>query len=134
VATAAGNPSPLDRSARLRRPAQFKRVFAQPLASRDAFFRVLARPSGRAEARLGLAVSRRVSPKAVDRNRLKRLVRESFRRHRRALASRGGVDLVVLPAPAAVTTSNADLFASLERHWRRLIAKLAPAAETQGAS
>ena len=37
---------------------------------------MLARPSGRAAARLGLTVSRRVAKRAVDRNKLKRLARE----------------------------------------------------------
>ena len=134
MATAFGVPFPLDRSARLRRPADFRRVFQRPLTSRDALFRVLARPNERGQTRLGLAVSRRVSPRAVDRNRLKRIARESFRHHRGALGGVGGMDIVVLPAPAAVTTPNQDLFASLERHWRRLIAKLAPTAKTQGAS
>ena len=49
-------------------------------------------------------------------------------------AQGGGMDIVVLPTPAAVTTSNPELFASLARHWRRLSAKLAQAAKTRSAS
>ena len=109
-------------------------MFIRPQASRDAFFRVLATPNDLGRCRLGLAVSRRVSPRAVDRNRLKRIVRESFRHHRGMLAQGGGMDIVVLPAAAAVTTSNPDLFASLERHWRRLTAKPAPVANTRSSS
>ncbi|MEJ2534244.1 MAG: ribonuclease P protein component [Gammaproteobacteria bacterium] len=134
MATAFGEPLLLDRSARLRRPADFRRVFARPQASRDAYFRVLATPNDLGQSRLGLAVSRRVSPRAVDRNRLKRIARESFRHHRGMLAQGGGMDIVVLPAPTAVTTSNPDLFVSLEHHWRRLIAKLPPVAKTRSAS
>lgn len=32
-------------------------------------------------ARLGIALTRRLAPRAVDRNRFKRIVRETFRRH-----------------------------------------------------
>ena len=49
--------------------------------------------SGRAgESRMGLALTRRLVPHAVDRNRLKRLVRETFRRH---LVKSRGFDCVV---------------------------------------
>jgi ribonuclease P protein component len=43
-------------------------------------------------SRLGLALTRRLVPLSVDRNRLKRLVRDAFRRH---VVKRGGFDCVV---------------------------------------
>ena len=45
-------------------------------------------------ARLGIVVSRRTARRAVDRNRLKRLVRETFRRQQRELS---GFDVLVRP-------------------------------------
>jgi ribonuclease P protein component len=45
-------------------------------------------------ARLGILVGKRVARRAVDRNLLKRLVRETFRRQQRELA---GFDLLVRP-------------------------------------
>ena len=57
---------------RLHTPAEFGRVFAEPARSSDRFFTVLARPTGRSAARLGLTVARRVAKRAVDRNKLKR--------------------------------------------------------------
>ena len=53
-----------------------------------------ARPNGRDFARLGVVVAKRVAPLAVDRSFLKRLVRETFRRHWQAVA---GFDLLVRP-------------------------------------
>ncbi len=70
-------------------------------------------------ARLGLAVSTRVCKQATGRNRLKRLVRESFRRHQELLATGGGVDIVVLPKPLAATMCNRTLSDALEGHWHR---------------
>ncbi|GAB6039936.1 hypothetical protein JCM17961_06090 [Endothiovibrio diazotrophicus] len=79
---------------------------------------MLGRSTGNPFARLGLAVSKKAAGNGVGRNRLKRIVRESFRRTRGRLAD---LDIVVLAKPTARTTSNADLFRSLERHWERLI-------------
>jgi ribonuclease P protein component len=103
--------------ARLRRPGDYSRVFANPRKSADALFTVLARPRPVGGARLGLAISKKNLRRAVDRSRIKRLVRESFRRHRSGL---GGLDVVVLARRGVSEHSNTEIFASLDRHWRRL--------------
>jgi len=69
------------------------------------------------EPRLGLAVSRKVSPTAVGRNRIKRQVRESFRTRQ---ASLPGIDIVVMARREAAGAPSAQLRRSLERHWQRL--------------
>lgn len=56
-------------------------------------FIVYGRPNGRPTTRLGITVSRKVG-KAVVRNRIKRLVREAFRRNRETLPE--GIDLVLV--------------------------------------
>ncbi len=99
----------------------YGRVFKKARRSRDKCFTVLARSrtpghSG-TPGRLGLAVSKKHCRKATERNRIKRLARESFRLHQSRLR---GLDLVVLNQPAAAKASNRELLASLERHWRRL--------------
>jgi ribonuclease P protein component len=68
-------------------------------------------------ARLGLAIAKKQVRRAVDRNRIKRIVRETFRRHRARLP---GVDLVVMARAAASTADNRRLAASLERHFTRI--------------
>lgn len=115
------------RESRLTKPAEFQRVFKKPAVSSDRWFKVLARQDGGKRARLGMAVSRQVHRQAVGRNRLKRVIRESFRRH---FAGQGpAVDFVVLPRPESATISNRQLFQSLEKHWGRALARLDVALE-----
>ena len=79
-------------------------------------FIVLYRPNGKDEPRLGLAIGKKHCRLATGRSRLKRIVRESFRRHSESL---GGVDVVVMNQKSATTARNSELFESLEGHWRR---------------
>ncbi|MBS1225128.1 MAG: ribonuclease protein component, partial [Proteobacteria bacterium] len=67
------------RRVRLAGQHAFAGVFARPVKSSDSNFIVLARANDLTYARLGLAISRKVAKSAVARNRLKRIVRESFR-------------------------------------------------------
>jgi ribonuclease P protein component len=52
----------------------------------------------------------------VGRNRIKRVIRESFRQRQQQLA---GLDLVVINQPAAASASNVEINDSLARHWER---------------
>lgn len=101
---------------RLVKGAEFKRVFDQRRVHGNQLFRVHFAPAE--SARLGIAVSRRVSARAVDRNRIRRQIRESFRLQRPALEA---MDYVVLARPAAATASNAELREALNQLWQRLI-------------
>ena len=110
------------RESRLTKPAEFKRVFNRPAVSSDRWFKVLARRDGSEQARLGMAVSRQVDRRAVGRNRLKRVIRESFRQR---FGGQGpAVDFVVLPRAESATICNRQLFQSLEKHWGQVLAKL----------
>lgn len=77
---------------------------------------MLASPNNQQKARLGLAISRRVAKRAVDRNRLKRFAREAFR----LADALGELDFVVLAKPPAASATPAELRASLQRHFARL--------------
>jgi ribonuclease P protein component len=109
-------------SARLKKPIEFKRVFSKPVVSADRCFKVLARPNGRGAPRLGMAVSRQVDRKATGRNRLKRVIRESFRRYFRE--RRTPVDIVVLPRRESATICNKRLSKSLDGHWERIASQV----------
>lgn len=106
--------------ARLTDAADFRFVFSQPGVSRDCCFRILSRPNNRERSRLGLAVSARLCRRASGRNRLKRVIRESFRHHQAMLCDENAMDIVVLPLPEAIGANNRTLFASLDMHWRKL--------------
>ena len=105
------------RQNRLLKPVDFKRVFSGKIKSVDSSFVVLAVPNDQDESRLGLAVAKKHLKLAVDRNRVKRVIRESFRS---GVVLELGLDVVVLSRHSTGKNDNKTLFASLERHWSRL--------------
>jgi ribonuclease P protein component len=79
---------------------------------------VLATPNSRNAARLGLVISRKSAGCAVARNRIKRLVRESFRHSRQQL---GSLDIVVIARAGIARQANRELAQALEKIWKRLM-------------
>jgi len=111
------------RQVRLLSSNDFQKVFKQTsYRSVDQRLTVLARQNELGHARLGLAISKRTIKAAVGRNRVKRLVRESFRQHQQSLA---GLDIVVLSRNAAPQASNSELALALQTHWQRIAKQLA---------
>jgi ribonuclease P protein component len=80
-------------------------------------FAVIARPNTLGHARLGLAVGVRAAGNAVRRNRVKRIIRETFRANQQELPP---VDLVVNAKPGAGQANAAALRASLLALWARV--------------
>jgi len=103
---------------RLKSRQQFDRVFDHKKCnSRDKFFIVYACPNNEKVSRLGLVVSRRVSTRAVDRNRIKRQIREDFRQ---SVTKLENLDYVVVARNAALKETGAAIRASLQQHWKQL--------------
>lgn len=102
--------------ARLHRSAEFQTVFSSGRRFSSAHLRLHAQPRPEcSEARLGVTVSKRVDKRAVGRNRIKRVLRDVFRRHRHQLPV-GDYVLVAKPdarglASAALRDELAQLFA-----------------------
>lgn len=94
----------------------FARVFESPKTSSDRYLTILARPNETDHPRLGLAVSKKSARRAVQRNIIKRVIRESFRNRKYQLIP---VDLVVLSKKAAGEASKKQLAASIDRLWSR---------------
>ncbi|UAW98412.1 ribonuclease P protein component [Halopseudomonas nanhaiensis] len=108
---------------RLLTPAQFKAVFdgATSKASGQGLL-LLARTNSCDHARLGLVIAKKNVRRAVDRNKVKRIARESFRAHRATL---GNLDIVVLARKGLGDLDNAALHALYQDMWRRLIKSVA---------
>ncbi len=99
---------------------QFKAVFDYRLRLHGKSFSYHLRPNSEDFHRLGLAVSKKVSKKAVQRNRIKRQIRESFRYFLLAAKQQGietGIDFVVVAKPSAGITENRELRDELDHFW-----------------
>ena len=105
------------RRMRLLTARDYERVFQQPQKSSSKALTVLARQSGQGLARLGLAIPRKQIRRAVERNRIKRLIRESFRRHQDLLQ---GLDVVVIGRSDLLKKNSQWIFENLENHWRQV--------------
>jgi ribonuclease P protein component len=107
----------LQKRARLLKASEFNRVFDKASRSSDQYFTVLARPNENGYPRLGLAISKKRAKLAVTRNRLKRLIRESFRLNQHELCC---ADYIVLAGHKCADANNSCLLQSLVKHWQKL--------------
>lgn len=108
------------RSSRLLTAGDYGRVFGAPQGrASNSCFTLLAIRNDGMPARLGMAIARKKVRRAVDRNRIKRIIRESFRHHPQLLH---GLDLVVMARPQAAQATNDELFKSLDALWVRIAA------------
>ena len=93
------------RHERIKDPKDFRRAFDRKKSASDALFVVHGAENGLDHPRLGISVSKKRVRHAVDRNRVKRLIREAFRLSKAELPA--GIDLVVVPRGAALTFEDA---------------------------
>jgi ribonuclease P protein component len=106
---------------RLKKPAEYQKVFAKPVKSSDRYFTLLAIRNEFNHPRLGLAIAKKHIRKAVHRNVIKRTVRENFRIQQNL----GNIDVVVMARREAVDAPLDILRKSLERHWLKLVSRCA---------
>jgi len=102
---------------RLRRKSDFEAAYARGRRFGNGFFAVTAKPNGIGGPRLGLAVSVRTAGSSVERNRIRRTIRESFRLHQHEIPA---VDLVVSARGRARNAAGAELRASLVALWKKV--------------
>ncbi len=82
-------------------------------------FRIYVHRNVLERARLGLGIAKHQVPTAVARNRLKRLIRESFRA---VAVTLEGYDVVVVARRPASTLTNSEVRAQLGRGWKKVSA------------
>jgi len=102
---------------RLRRKSDFEAAYARGRRFGNGFFAVTAMPNDIGGPRLGLAVSVKNAGSSVERNRIRRTIRESFRLHQHELPP---VDLVVRARGRARDAAGAELRASLSALWQKV--------------
>ena len=106
----------------MRRPSEFKRVYAGGRRLGNEFFTANVLANELIWARLGMSIAARTLRRAVDRNRVRRLIRESFRMHQQQLPS---VDIIIGARSAVLQADRARLRAALEEIWRKVAAPCA---------
>jgi ribonuclease P protein component len=105
---------------RLRSKREFDAVYANGRRFGNGFFGLTVRANDKGCPRLGLAVAVKTAGNAVERNRIRRLIRESFRLHQRELPA---FDFVVSARLRARGVVSAQLRAQLEPLWQEVRTK-----------
>lgn len=106
------------REKRLLTPRQFKAVFDSPSGKAPGKnVLLLARDNTLDHPRLGLVIGKKSVKLSVERNRLKRQIRESFRLNQSNLA---GWDIVVVARKGLGDLENAELAHQFGKLWKRL--------------
>ena len=110
------------RAQRLVHKPQFDAVYQTGRKLGDQYFLVLTKSNCLTQPRLGLSVSARSVGNSVNRNRIKRIIRDSFRLNSAGLPA---VDIVVNTRPSARDASNVELRNSLALHWINMVKRCA---------
>ncbi|MBA2710911.1 MAG: ribonuclease P protein component [Tatlockia sp.] len=100
---------------RLLNKSDYDFVFAQAKKTLTPEFIFLHRANTLGCARLGLAIAKKAIPKAHDRNRIKRLLRETYR-----TTEFPAFDVVVLAKQGVAKIDNKTLIAKLGIIWNKL--------------
>ncbi len=97
-------------------PNHFTFVFQQPQRAGTPQLTILGRQNSLGHPRIGLTVAKKHVKRAHERNRIKRLTRESFRLRQHELPA---MDFVIVAKKGIAELDNPALAEVLEKLWRR---------------
>ncbi|NLK84872.1 MAG: ribonuclease P protein component [Aeromonadales bacterium] len=109
------------RSVRILSTEEYDKVFKNPVRASEPGVLVLARKNDTNCSRLGLVIPKKVLKRAVWRNRVKRIARETFRLNQHSLPN---IDLVILARPKIEDIRNSELSAIFRRLWLQISHRL----------
>ncbi len=105
---------------RLTDKSEFKSLFDKSEKATQKHLLALYKPNHLEHARLGIIVGKRVANRAVDRNQIKRVVRESFKAHQEHLK---GLDIIVIARQQCDTLDKIKLREGIDKLWERLLSQ-----------
>jgi len=106
------------RSHRLTNKAEYKSLFDQSNKVSQRCLLILFKPNQKFHARLGLIIGKRAINSAVIRNRVKRILRESFRQNQEKLK---GWDIIIIARQQCDKLSKQKLRKGIDQLWEKLL-------------
>ncbi len=113
------------RELRLLTPSHYSRIFNEPARAATPYFTLLAKPNDLTHPRLGLTIAKKRVKKACQRNRIKRLARESFRLNQHKMDN---IDIVLMVKSGIDELPNEELSKQLGKLWRKINERCKPGA------
>jgi ribonuclease P protein component len=102
---------------RLSNPSEFKAVFQAGRKISSCHFAIHFKKNQCANSRLGIIIAKRNIRKAVLRNRIKRIVRESFRLNQSEL---GSLDVIIVVYSAFASLTRQMMRKKMDEVWRKI--------------
>ncbi len=103
---------------RLTKDKDFDNVFKNGRSGYDKILGIKAIVSQQANSRFGIVVSAKISKKAVERNKIKRQIREIIRARLDKIKS--GYDIMIISLPDILGKNYQEIEESISRHFKRL--------------
>ena len=104
------------RELRLLKSSDFSFVFERPIRVGNRAFTVLCRTNTHNHPRLGMAIAKKQVKLAVERNKIKRLIRESFRKQQSTIPN---YDFIFMVRREINQMENDKILSSLQHIWSK---------------